>query len=402
MVSRKLKRAGDLKGELIKFACHRFPELYDQVLEEFKQGEERILILEDENELTNPTDQFVLETRLPDGRTIVEAFVSERSDLSDQEREMVLGWQEVVEGIFQVDRRLSDGLTLYNLLNDLLYEVKPNMEINRLPFGVGNFIYARLIPVDERVYMFSGAVVGIPGEQRAVVELVQDLLMSNPVLGYQGNPAKIEQGFAILKGHYRAFVEYFSGDEVITSGRTLPKLYNEFMQLISGEGGGLPLQLDLPQELVETDDVGFLCDEAEGIFFLQGYGEFKQVFEDPSFDKRGKLAAAQADVVRQYLEADTISTASLRRMVSSFPDHAQEVFRAALGRPHFDLERDFDDLMMEFKPEHVKAREYPSVALMGERLAELRGEEEDQGKKTGRNDPCPCGSGKKYKHCCGH
>lgn len=23
------------------------------------------------------------------------------------------------------------------------------------------------------------------------------------------------------------------------------------------------------------------------------------------------------------------------------------------------------------------------------------------GKKTGRNDPCPCGSGKKYKKCCG-
>jgi len=23
------------------------------------------------------------------------------------------------------------------------------------------------------------------------------------------------------------------------------------------------------------------------------------------------------------------------------------------------------------------------------------------GKKVGRNDPCPCGSGKKYKRCCG-
>jgi hypothetical protein len=21
-------------------------------------------------------------------------------------------------------------------------------------------------------------------------------------------------------------------------------------------------------------------------------------------------------------------------------------------------------------------------------------------KRTGRNDPCPCGSGKKFKHCC--
>ncbi|WP_315329659.1 YchJ family metal-binding protein, partial [Treponema socranskii] len=24
-----------------------------------------------------------------------------------------------------------------------------------------------------------------------------------------------------------------------------------------------------------------------------------------------------------------------------------------------------------------------------------------EGKKIGRNDPCPCGSGKKYKQCCG-
>jgi uncharacterized protein YecA (UPF0149 family) len=23
-----------------------------------------------------------------------------------------------------------------------------------------------------------------------------------------------------------------------------------------------------------------------------------------------------------------------------------------------------------------------------------------EGKKVGRNDPCPCGSGKKYKRCC--
>jgi uncharacterized protein YecA (UPF0149 family) len=24
-----------------------------------------------------------------------------------------------------------------------------------------------------------------------------------------------------------------------------------------------------------------------------------------------------------------------------------------------------------------------------------------EGEKVGRNDPCPCGSGKKYKRCCG-
>jgi len=36
------------------------------------------------------------------------------------------------------------------------------------------------------------------------------------------------------------------------------------------------------------------------------------------------------------------------------------------------------------------------AAAAAERAKPLRA-----GPKVGRNDPCPCGSGKKYKHCCG-
>ena len=45
--------------------------------------------------------------------------------------------------------------------------------------------------------------------------------------------------------------------------------------------------------------------------------------------------------------------------------------------------------------------------LTEERRKELYKEERNSGtvkrseKKIGRNDPCPCGSGKKYKQCCG-
>ena len=44
---------------------------------------------------------------------------------------------------------------------------------------------------------------------------------------------------------------------------------------------------------------------------------------------------------------------------------------------------------------------------MGRVIAEVLGEpaaetpEATQSTKVGRNDPCPCGSGKKYKRCCG-
>ena len=44
--------------------------------------------------------------------------------------------------------------------------------------------------------------------------------------------------------------------------------------------------------------------------------------------------------------------------------------------------------------------------LSEERRKELYKEQKSsstivKGKKIGRNDPCPCGSGKKYKYCCG-
>lgn len=33
-------------------------------------------------------------------------------------------------------------------------------------------------------------------------------------------------------------------------------------------------------------------------------------------------------------------------------------------------------------------------------MEQLRAEEAERWRKAGRNDPCPCGSGRKYKHCC--
>ena len=199
MVSDQLKRAGALKGELAEFAGSRFPKLYHQVLEKFNRGANRTIIITDEDELANPTDRFVLETRLPDGRTIIETFVAERTDLPEQEREMILGWQDVTEGIFQVDRLLPDGFILYNLLNDLVYEAKPNIEVGHLPFGVGGFIYARLILIDKQIYMFSGATISLGEQRKGVAKVVVELLREHPVCAYKGNPAKIEQGFALLK-----------------------------------------------------------------------------------------------------------------------------------------------------------------------------------------------------------
>ena len=48
--------------------------------------------------------------------------------------------------------------------------------------------------------------------------------------------------------------------------------------------------------------------------------------------------------------------------------------------------------------------DYPGTPNQSAGYPQPRKRERQQvitGKKVGRNDPCPCGSGKKYKYCCG-
>lgn len=62
--------------------------------------------------------------------------------------------------------------------------------------------------------------------------------------------------------------------------------------------------------------------------------------------------------------------------------------------------------MVEAKAEWLYELEEWDALLTPERRKELFREQKASGtvvkdKKVGRNDPCPCGSGKKYKKCCG-
>lgn len=62
--------------------------------------------------------------------------------------------------------------------------------------------------------------------------------------------------------------------------------------------------------------------------------------------------------------------------------------------------------MVEAKAEWLYGLEAWDYILSAERRKELYREQKQSGTirkevKVGRNDPCPCGSGKKYKYCCG-
>ena len=73
-------------------------------------------------------------------------------------------------------------------------------------------------------------------------------------------------------------------------------------------------------------------------------------------------------------------------------------------RMNANIQSDTVSMLMHVNIEKAPSREEKKVDLVmsgGSEGAKSPRQAQAVSKKIGRNDPCPCGSGKKYKHCCG-
>jgi len=91
-VADMLEHCSDLKRRLVEFArSRRFSRQFDQALSAGSRGK-----AVDESEFINIIDHFILQRPLPGGRTVVETFVSAHPKLAEADRQMLLGWRDVV------------------------------------------------------------------------------------------------------------------------------------------------------------------------------------------------------------------------------------------------------------------------------------------------------------------
>jgi len=72
--------------------------------------------------------------------------------------------------------------------------------------------------------------------------------------------------------------------------------------------------------------------------------------------------------------------------------------RGGNGRPPRQIATSVDEIEEAFQRKKKKELEQARMAGAGDMQVQ---QVVRSGNKVGRNDPCPCGSGKKYKKCCG-
>jgi hypothetical protein len=303
-------------------------------------------------------DCFVLEHQLPNGRTVVEQFVDAHPQLPVQEREMVLGWRDVVQGPFEVQRRDGSALVVVSLVDELSYRVRSNMgpEVFR-QMPRRSFLIARLVPVGDE-WMLSGPTnVLRPAQQDVAYELALDMALRTPEAVFR-NPEKLARAWEQQRTDRERFIRFFGADLVVVTGDQAEEQLNAYYAFCREEilgsapkgpsrgrrAGDGPL-VELPLDMVESETVGLIYDETDGLGFYAEFGLALEAFTDPNLVRRRRWR----EQVLSYLHDDSVEPMVLRRLADQDPDKATVVFRRLLKRPRFEWSRDGEELMREAK-----------------------------------------------------
>jgi hypothetical protein len=362
-----MERAGQLKPMLVKFAMS---PLFDRELSEVIAETFPDMIVDDEAMFSMVLDHFALQHRLESGITVVEAFVAAHSELTEAEQDMLLSWQDVVEGVFEFKGKDRDAGVFFNLVDELTYRARSNRGPRAFrQLKKGMIIIGRLVPVGE-AWMVSGNLSVYPASARSemLVAAAQQAL-SHPELAFR-NPAKLAAARSMVAEQHEAFVDLFGADLITVPGIDVPGKVQEFerhwAQLVCPDGEpSEPVSMDFPDDLLDAESVAIHFVPGEGMSFYPDYHLFEELFGNPALITRRRYQETLSD----FLYDPDTSPEPLRQLAARDPAKASKVFARLLKHKGFSWETDGEALLRELKPSYFDGTLLPRTVVLSEPLS---------------------------------
>lgn len=377
---------------------------------------------------------YIFERRLTEDRkSIIELFEEKNSDLSKEEKEILSNLQASFSSVFEVRRVLSNGFELYNLVNENKYKVLSLVKMNNFR-GVtpGQFALCRIFPMNGEFYLLEISNVISSINKDEVYKFAIAKIIEKPEDAYDDNPKKLEQIEQLVENFGKKFDECFNSDEVITTNIYADNLINLFN--IYCDEGIMPAKEELEKNIKQVEsnryftvsdfknsysdfmekslegfsshssiyDIGIIYDKELGLFVLPFYQTFCKVYEAEDY----KTVQGYKDCIKSFFENDKVPANIIKRVAnkySNFIDRTNEI----LGTSY-----NLDSLLNYYKIDSVSKKIFSSASVLYaskvfEQMMntvsvkeETKQNENIDYSNVGRNDKCPCGSGKKYKNCC--
>ena len=338
-----LKRAEHLKQELMKFATT------GALKDEYDRQHKLLFELAtdvDEREVESMTDWFLFEWISPDGQGTIDYFLESNQDLSKEDQEILLDWQDSIDSVFEIRALNKNTLRLKELDEDGDFTVVTSTPLDQTPFKRKQYIAARLLPLGEH-FIFSGLQFIMPDRQAAMeaVELRRALEALD-------SPEAMENA---QREQCSAFCELFGCDELTVPSGELNLTLQKFQHYVfeerrDPETGMTPAERfrtelghemtvpdmpPLPEILSEAGNVTILCDEFDGIVLLPDFNRFRQIFESKNYDKE---VPGWQELMWNYVKDPDIPIVAFERVAEHFPERVEAVMRKLMGDKDFSLE----------------------------------------------------------------
>lgn len=366
-----ITQAAALKERLIAFALSpRFTHELDNAFERSHSGD----LADNEVTASMIVDHFALQQRLMAGDTVIDRFLRAHPRLSQQEREMLLSWRDVVEGVFEVRGKDKDGVILFNLVDELTYRARSNMGKSAFrPVRKGMFLICRLVPLGED-WLVSANISLFPAEARhQLLTQAAEIGLRNPKLVFR-NPDKLATARRLLAEQREVFLDLYGAEYIVVPAEDVPSRHEAFLRACvdrdqPDDTWTLP-SLTLPDEMLDAETVAIHFDPETGISFYLDFGLLQELFANPSLINRRRYR----ETLSSYLRGDDISPAAIKLLADAVPENAGIVFGKLLKKKGFSWPEHGESLLRRFKSRYFEEPQLPTLVPVSETMAEhLRG-----------------------------
>lgn len=371
---------------------------------------------------------YIFERNL-DNKSILTLYLEYTKKVPASTKKIVKALMASMASIFEVKRVLQNGFDLNNIINEKNYSVVSLVKMTSFRgIGAGQYVVARIFKFEKAYYLLEISGVLPSSRKDDALRYSVAKIIQNPELVYFDNPEKQKEIEKNVKEIYDKFIKFFGKDEVVTTNKFADDLigaFNDFAE--GGEKIDIQDKIQLPETYKffdvsefnnsydnflenslggfsshkETYDVGIIFDKELGLYAVPFFETFNKVFENFESVENAKAC------VEFFLQNDKFSANIIKR-VAECHENFMDVVNKLLNANYT-----LDELLQHYKSRYLENKIFSSTTVLYKSKAfskTLGIIEEDIEKpslegidlsKIGRNDPCPCGSGKKFKKCCG-
>ncbi len=378
---------------------------------------------------------YIFERRLTEEKkTIIQLFIDANNDLSKEEQDIIKCLEKSMSSVFEVRRVLSNGFELYNLVDERMYKVLSLVKMNNFR-GItpGQFALCRIFPMNSEFYLLEVSNVLSSINKDEVYKYAIARIIEKPEDAYEHNQKKLEQIEALVENFGKKFHECFANDEVITTNIYADNLINLFNVYCDEDIMPEKEEFEANIKQVENNryftvsdfrnsysdfmekslegfsshssvyDIGILYDKELGLFVLPFYQTFCKVYEVEDY----KTIQGYKDCIKNFFENDKVPANIIKKVATKYKNF--------MTRTNEILETNYtlESLLDYYKADSVEKKIFSSASVLYsskifEEMMKVVSTKETKSENAdidfsnvGRNDKCPCGSGKKFKNCCG-